>query len=454
MTDDAWRRRRRDEEEEDFGPPLFGDESTGEVARTDRELSFGDSDTGPLPHWSEPATGEMPRINPRQVDDAADEHDVWSSFNGDDPVWSDDPNERTAVQPSVDPLDAGHDPSYTDADTTGRDPSTPVRREPGRITIGTDPTGGESRPPTGGTRRRAVDPSRGPRRPAPPRRSGPPSAGRDMPTAVAVGLALAAIFVGAVMWKAAAVLVIVVIVLGLAAVEFYDKVAEKGYQPATYAGILATVAMPLAAWWQGLTGMTLVLFLAFAAICATYVSGRDLETNPLPNTAISTLGVVWVGVLGSFAALILAASKGDHVPIGKDTLFLVVLGVVANDIGAFFAGSTFGKTPLRSWISPNKTIEGFIGGTVFTLLAMVVVAMLKKSDTWNSMGDLLLLGIVIAIAAPLGDLTESMFKRNLDIKDFGTLIRGHGGVLDRFDGFLFTLPAAYFLLRALQPWVS
>ena len=462
MTDDAWRRRRRDEED-DFGPPLFGDESTGEVSKTERELSFDDSDTGPLPHWSEPATGEMPRINPRQVDEPAEDHDVWSSFNDDGPVWSDDAGEATAVHSPVDPLNAADpageaaDPSFTDYDTTGRDASAPARREPARISIGTDPTGGETRSPTGGSRRRPVDPSRGQRRPAPARRT-PPSAGRDMPTAVAVGLALAAIFVGAVMWKAAAVLVIVVLVLGLAAVEFYDKVAEKGYQPATYVGILACVAMPLAAWWMGPLngplGLLIVLFLAFAAICATYVSGRDLDTNPLPNTAISTLGVVWIGVMGSFAALILTASKGDVLPIGKDTMFLLVLGVVANDVGAFFAGSTFGKTPLRAWISPNKTIEGFIGGTVFTLVAMGVVGMLDKSDTWNSTGDLLILGVVIAIAAPLGDLTESMFKRNLDIKDFGTLVKGHGGVLDRFDGFLFTLPAVYLLLRTLQPWVS
>lgn len=480
MTDDAWRRRRRDDNDEDFGPPLFGDDPTGEVPRRDAGLSFGENDTGPLPHWSEQPTGEVPRLTPRQLDDA-EETDLWSSFNDDAPVWNDDPNEPTALQTAVDaaadstsgsgaarrPADSSgsidrsggigrsSDPSFTDRDATERDPSEPVRREPGRITIGTDPTGGEPRQAPG-SRRQPVDPSRPQRRPAPSRKA-PPSSGRDMPTAVAVGLAMAAIFVGAIMWKPVAALVLAVIVLGLAAVEFYDKVAEKGYQPATYAGILACVAMPLAAWWQGLTGIVIVLFLAFAAICATFVAGRDIDTNPMPNVAISTLGVVWIGFLGSFAALILTASKIDVGPfrhVGTDTLFLLVLGVVVNDIGAFFAGSTFGKNPLRSWISPNKTVEGFIGGTVFTLVAMVVVGMLDKSTTWNSTGDLLLLGAVIAIAAPLGDLTESMFKRNLEIKDFGTLVKGHGGVLDRFDGFLFTLPAVYFLSVTLQPWLT
>ncbi|HQV56808.1 MAG TPA: phosphatidate cytidylyltransferase [Ilumatobacteraceae bacterium] len=481
MSDDAWRRRRRDDNDEDFGPPLFGDDPTGGVARHDAGLSFGNNDTGPLPHWSEEPTGEVPRLTPRQTDDAVEETDVWSSFNDDAPVWNDDPNELTAVQAAVDPaadhtgssglrrpadssagldrsggIGRSSDPSFTDSDATKRDPSEPVRREPGRITIGTDPTGGEARQAPG-PRRQQSDPSRPQRRPAPSRKA-PPSSGRDLPTAVAVGLAMAAVFVGAVMWKPVAVLVLVVLVLGLAAVEFFDKVAEKGYHPATYTGILACVAMPLAAWWQGLTGMVIVLFLAFAAICATFVAGRDIETNPMPNVAISTLGVVWIGFLGSFAAMILTASKLESGPfrhVGTDTLFLLVLGVVVNDIGAFFAGSTFGKTPLRSWISPNKTVEGFVGGTVFTLVAMVVVGMLgDKSSTWNSTGDLLLLGVVIAIAAPLGDLTESMFKRNLEIKDFGTLIKGHGGVLDRFDGFLFTLPAVYFLSITLQPWLT
>ena len=128
--------------------------------------------------------------------------------------------------------------------------------------------------------------------------------------------------------------------------------------------------------------------------------------------------------------------------------------MVANDVGALFIGSAAGKTPLRQWISPNKTVEGFIGGAIMTILAMVVVGVADKSDTWNSTGDLIILGIVVAITAPLGDLTESMFKRNLDIKDFGSIVKGHGGVLDRFDGFLFTLPAVYYLSILLEPWVT
>ena len=230
--------------------------------------------------------------------------------------------------------------------------------------------------------------------------------------------------------------------------------SEKGYHPATVVGIVACTAAPLATYWVGESALPLLMVLAFAAACATFISSSGVESNPMPNIAITMLGIVWIGILGSFGAVILAISNIGENPIGTDTLFLLALGVVANDVGALFVGSAVGKTPLRSWISPSKTLEGFIGGTAMTLLTMIVVHVTDRSDTWNSWGDLVLLGAVISITAPLGDLTESMFKRNLDVKDFGALIKGHGGVLDRFDGFLFSLPAVYYLLQLLEPWAT
>jgi phosphatidate cytidylyltransferase len=207
----------------------------------------------------------------------------------------------------------------------------------------------------------------------------------------------------------------------------------------------------------------LIIALGFIAGSMTFIGAKSLEAAPMPNMAITTLGVLWIGFLGSFAALILRFSKGAGFPVasgiistsvGTDTLCLLAIGVVANDVGALVVGGAAGKSPLRAWISPNKSVEGLFGGTVFTIVAMLVVSFRDVSTTWNSAGDLILLAIVISVMAPLGDLTESMFKRNLDIKDFGTIVRGHGGVLDRFDGFLFCLPAVYYLLQVLQPWVT
>lgn len=474
MSDDLWRRGRRDDDE-DFGPPLFGDDRTTEMDPSDA-LSFGTADTGPLPHWTAPPTGEMPStlsqaaVEPTR--DPTDDLDVWSSFSSSAPVWSDDPaptGEHDVPAAAAFADDRPVDSFDATDDASG---SIPVRRGPGRITIGTDPTDDRmGRPmPKKTSRSGRTDPARGAR----PVRTGPPGPAssaarttatapspRDLPTAVAVGLIIAAVFIGALLFEPWAVLAIVVVIIGLAAVEYFDKVTEKGYRPATVAGIVASAALPMATYWVGETAIPLVLVLAFAAGCLTFISSPSLESSPLPNAAITTLGVVWLGVMGSFAALILSASNvtlfnadGATTSVGTDTLFLLALGVVANDVGALFIGSAAGRTPLRQWISPNKTVEGFIGGTIMTVLAMVVVGVSGRSDTWNSTGDLVILGVVIALTAPLGDLTESMFKRNLDIKDFGSIVKGHGGVLDRFDGFLFVLPAVYYLMVLLEPWVT
>jgi len=274
-----------------------------------------------------------------------------------------------------------------------------------------------------------------------------------MPTAVAVGLVIAAAFIAAVLWRPVAVLVIIVAILGIGAIEYFDKVTEKGYRPATVTGIVACIALPLGTYWVGERALPLIVVLAVAAASAAFIGGRDIESGPMPNMAITILGIVWIGVLGCFAALIVRISNIPFADdIGTDTLVLLAIGVVANDIGAFVVGSATGRTPLREWISPHKSFEGLVGGTVATIGVLVAIGIADRSDTWNSPGDLLLLAIVISVTAPLGDLTESMFKRNLDVKDFGTIVRGHGGVLDRFDGFLFTLPAVYYLLQYLQPF--
>jgi len=442
MSDDAWRRGNSDEDD-DFGELRFSDDEA--------PLSFGDSDAGAGSEWSDPAPGEMAPLFPeepsgsrsrptaRPVDD--DDVDVWDSYSG------------SAPRPIPDrPADtSGSRPRVRLGEPTGgtrrEEPTQPARRESdtgrtSRVAVDEDPrarTGSGSRP-------RPAAESR-------PRSTGArTTAGRDMPTAVAVGLIMAAAFMAAILWKPVAVLAIVVLVCGLASVEFFEKVAEKGYHPATLTGIVAAVAAPLAAYWVGEGALPLVLMLAFAASAATLVGGDRLQ-GPLPNMAITTLSVVWIGLMGSFAALIVSVSNIAGLDnVGTDTLFILAVGVVANDVGAFFLGSLSGRTPLRPWISPNKTVEGLVGGTVTTFVAVWLVSL--QSDTWNDFGEVFLLGLVIAVFAPLGDLVESMFKRNLEVKDFGSIIRGHGGVLDRFDGFLFVLPAVWYLLQVLQPFAS
>ncbi len=445
-------------DDEEFGGPLFGATTEQPVTSLDAELakerlSLGSDDSGSMPHWTEPPTGEVPRIAAAEpTRDPTDDVDVWSSF-----ADSSTP-EDTAAEAPKDPtgeLTWHDDPTVDDAPvaaarTSGTVPVTqaaePARREPARITIGTDPSGMPRRP----------DPKRrggAPQRPPSAGAVAPKADGRNLPVAVASGLALAAVFLGLTMWRPAGAMVFVTLALGLASVEYFSRVTDKGYRPAIAAGVAACVAAPLAAYWVGEAAIPMVIAFAFFAGAVGFIAGDSVEAGPMPNMAITMLGVVWIGVLGSFAALILARSNlFGGTPWGTDTLVLVAVGVVANDVGAYFVGTAFGRTPLRPWISPNKSLEGLLGGTILTLLVMLIIGMQNLSDTWSSTSHLLMLGIVISAMAPLGDLTESMFKRNLDVKDFGAIIRGHGGVLDRFDGFLFTLPAVYYLMLVIEPW--
>lgn len=485
MSDDSWRRN-RDDDFSEFGS-LFDDaEPTQNLPPVDQEaveavitpqsdgsdddsgsISFGDSDTGSLPHWTEPPTGEIPRFetpDPAPADDH-EELDVWSSFSSESPVWKDDePAEETARGTIDEDLPTAQQRRVTDQHgtvsgqhrrVTGESAAVPV--EPSRITIGTDPSGMPRREPAPGGRRRRGGP--------PPRASqagtaAPRTSGRDMPVAIAVGLVLAAAMTAALMYKPYAAAAIVVVVLGLAAVEFYDKVAEKGYRPAVVPGIVTCVAAPLAAYWLGVGALPLVFAFGFMATAGSFIGARSVEAGPMPNVSITTLGIVWIGLLGSFAMLILRFSTNSGSLLeaaqyrGTDTLFLLALGVVANDVGALFVGSAVGRTPLRHWVSPNKTVEGFMGGAMLTVIVFLLVGISEKSTTWISNWHLLALAVVISVMAPMGDLVESMFKRNLDVKDFGSIVKGHGGVLDRFDGFLFTLPAVYYLTLVLEPWTK
>jgi len=513
MSDDMWRRRegrREPSEASEFGGPLFPDDPAEEPADETgggddtgaRRLRFGPDDTGPLPHWTAPPTGEVPRIAPPSgtTDDADedddDEVDVWSTFTTESPVWRDDDPVTGVMEQVPNDFGAGREPSggFTraatgptpgtdptgdvDADHYGAEPSGEIstgmgrpygrtrdasgsvptqRPEPGRITIGTDPSGAPRRQPDPGRRRPGPNQRAG--RPAGPARTGAAAPPRNMTTAVIVGAALAAAFVAALFISPLVVLGVIMAVLAIAGYEYFGKVTEKGYRPAVVPGLVACAGAPLAAYNFGERALPLILVLAFVVGAVGFIGSAGVESGPLPNMAVTTMGVVWIAVLGSFAALILRLStglfevKGFLLPgggdVGTDTLFMVVLGVAVNDIGALVVGSAVGRTPLRSWISPSKTVEGLLGGTLATFVALFIASKLNDGGTWTELTDVLLLALAIAVFAPLGDLTESMFKRNLDVKDFGTLVQGHGGVLDRFDGFLFALPAAYYLTLVL-----
>jgi phosphatidate cytidylyltransferase len=168
------------------------------------------------------------------------------------------------------------------------------------------------------------------------------------------------------------------------------------------------------------------------------------ETRQSATVAIAStvLGAGWIGLC--LGHLVLLREIPDE---GQLATFTVLLAVWAGDIGAFFAGRMIGRHKLAPALSPGKTWEGFLFGTAATVFVAFVA--LYKQD-YLSIGESIVLGFVIALAGPAGDLFESALKRDMQVKDTGRILAAHGGVLDRIDSLLFASAASYYLLRAFD----
>jgi phosphatidate cytidylyltransferase len=174
----------------------------------------------------------------------------------------------------------------------------------------------------------------------------------------------------------------------------------------------------------------LMFFLAVA------MPHRERVTASLSAT---TFIIVWIGMGVSHAALLRGL---DH---GGTLLFLVLLGTFVGDTGAYFGGRLLGRRKLAPAISPNKTVEGLLCGIVVGTLAVWWMGLTYRDEEWIQGLDGLLLGLTVTIAAPIGDLFESLIKRDMGTKDTGTLFGAHGGALDRVDAALFALVASYYV---------
>jgi phosphatidate cytidylyltransferase len=226
----------------------------------------------------------------------------------------------------------------------------------------------------------------------------------------------------------------------LALAEFYR--ITKPYRPAALAGILALFLMVYCGWWGTPTGVLGALALSVALAFVIVASGGP-RRGVTARMAITILGPMWIGL--GFACLLLMR----RLPEGMSLVLIVVFGTWAGDTFAYFIGRYFGSTPMAPRLSPKKTWEGFAGGLLGTVIGVVLIALLAgaiRPDTPGvSSSQALLIGLVIAVVGPLGDLFESLIKRDVDVKDAGRFLPGHGGVLDRFDALIFSSVAVYFL---------
>jgi phosphatidate cytidylyltransferase len=262
---------------------------------------------------------------------------------------------------------------------------------------------------------------------------------------VATGLFFALVAVLCFKAGSVATLVLAVIVVTLAAAECYAALRRSGRRPATFLGLVATVAVMVAAYAKGVAALPLVTVLVMVTAMVWYLIGAE-RGSPVEGISSTFLGFAWVGLTGSFGALMLAPSQYPH-RHGVAFLLGAVVAGVGVDVGGLAVGSWLGRHPLAPQVSPNKTWEGLFGGAV--LAVVLSVAVTGMVHPWTP-GKAAVLGVVAAVVAPIGDLCESLVKRDIGLKDMGSMLPGHGGVLDRVDGVLFVLPATYYLVRVLH----
>jgi len=220
--------------------------------------------------------------------------------------------------------------------------------------------------------------------------------------------------------------------------ELYSM--TRNLRPLVLAGYAGSVLALVGAQLGGLTWM-LAGFMATLAFAFLLKGVAETRPPTTVSVGMTILGVGWVAV--GLGHLLLLRDIPAHAQLATLT---VVLAVFASDTAAYFTGRVLGRHKLAPLISPGKTWEGFVGGT---LVAILVPFFAMYKQDFVTIPESLLLGAVIAIAAPVGDLFESGIKRDMQVKDTGTLLAGHGGMLDRIDAQLFAVVASFYLLVAL-----
>jgi phosphatidate cytidylyltransferase len=213
-------------------------------------------------------------------------------------------------------------------------------------------------------------------------------------------------------------------------------------RPVRLAGFLGITGLAVAALEGGdrQVLLALVAFIPVLFLLALAMPRREAVTMT-DGMAITTLGVVWVGMAIAHAILLRETAHGDGIIVD------ILVGTFLGDSGAYFGGRWFGTRPLAPRISPNKTVEGLVIGF---LTAVIFTWAAGLYQDWLTHGQALILGAAVGATAPLGDLFESAIKRDAGTKDAGTLFGAHGGALDRLDAAFFTLVTGYYVWLALM----
>jgi phosphatidate cytidylyltransferase len=265
-------------------------------------------------------------------------------------------------------------------------------------------------------------------------------AGRNLPAAIGVGVGLGGLAVLTLFTVKATFLAYMGIAVLIALAELTGALAKRDINIPAIPVAVGGAAVVTCAYWLGPRYALASLGLTVIAIFAWRLFGGT--SGYVKDTTAGIFAAAYLPFLASFVAAMLVPADGP-----RRVLTFVIL-TVCSDIGGYFAGITTGRHPMAPAISPKKTWEGFAGSVVACLVAgWLCVTLLLHGHAWQGV----LTGAAVVLAATLGDLVESMIKRDLDIKDMGTLLPGHGGILERLDSLVVAAPVVWFLLYLFIP---
>jgi len=265
-------------------------------------------------------------------------------------------------------------------------------------------------------------------------------AGRNLPAAIGVGLALGALVLGTLFVYRPSFVLLLTVATVIGVYEITEAIATVEARPPLVALCVGGVAMQAAAWFQGPDGLVGAMLLTVLGVTVWRLA--EGAAGYLRDVASGSLVALYVPFLAGFAALMTRPADGAA------RVIIFILAVVCSDTGGYATGVLFGKHPMAPTVSPKKSWEGFAGSTLASGACGVLLMTYCFHQTWWKGA---LFGLAIAVTATLGDLGESMIKRDLALKDMGRLLPGHGGIMDRLDSLLPCAPVSYLLLAAFLP---
>lgn len=235
-----------------------------------------------------------------------------------------------------------------------------------------------------------------------------------------------------------AIFISVLVAIGL--YEYYLMAQRLGLGPDMAGGIALGAAIAFSGWYGIVEGPAFALVAAMVTISIVHMLQGRIS---LPGIAATMFGIVYVGWFGAHFVML----RGIQ-PYGPGLVTLLIAAVAVTDAGAYIVGCTMGRHKMAPKISPGKTWEGAVGGLVLALAAVAICYLVslkfKGLPQW-ALSRYLFVGAVLSVVGQIGDLTESALKRSAGVKDSGTLFPGHGGVLDRCDGYLLAAPVLYYM---------